>query len=449
MSADIKKVGGRPNRTGLDYYPLYSSLFNSKKMQQAEDLVDPSGMDMLKRLLVDKMVTRFYSSIFTKGYYLLWNEEEEKNMCSKIGNGMNPIWLKPYLDAMLTVGFLNADLYKKYGILTSRGIQQKWLKISKLIRRSKPTIEEIYFINSPKNEFHRDGKVVSSRRNNNKFTNKPESAALPTEINTSNNDNQRFTTEAIPVVSRSNTDTLPNQGGVSYSTTINKSNTDNVLLDNTIVVVVGNLPEETIESSRRKANNSQFGTEQTNIDDNNTTKEGVFIREETNVYSVTNYQIEIPGNSQDSYPIEQCLWNYLNNKAYKRASEQHMINWGVMWTTDELRRWGEAFNRSNVSDGITERPFNGNSGWLRHIKNWVPTTGNYKEINPDVLYTVNDLKNGDKQSQPGQLPAANSRGKQSKQSKVGGVQADSVANLLTAKREQRSGGTTTPGETGS
>ena len=428
MSTEHKK-GGRPKKLGLDYYPLYATLFDSKKMRLAEDLIDPTGRNNIDRLLMDKFVTRFFSTIFLRGYYMPWNDEEEQEMCKNIGNGMNAKFLRPFLIAMLESGILSKDLYQRHHILTSRGIQQKWLKISKLIRRDKPTIEEQYFIQSDKNEFLRDGKPVSSRRNHNNLQKKPSNNTKSTAINNQNIDNKQVISEQTPVSSVGNPNSLLEETGVSLSTTT----TNSILGDTGNVVVDQKVREETLVSSVSNANNSQFVTENTNNGGSKVPKEGEFLTEEIGDTSRRNPMI--PSGSREVYPLEVCSWNYLYNNAYQKAREQHQINWGTLWDHDTLERWVSAFNRFCIAEGYSERQFNGTDGWLKHLRFWVPKTGDYKTLNPDDLLTDKDLKNNGNQQQRGKHNGPhNGQQQPGAAERIGGVKADQAANLLSRKK---------------
>lgn len=412
----------------LLYFPLYHDLFDHKKLKKAENLVDPTGKNNLDRLLVDKMLLRFFSAIFKCGYFMPWNEEVEAEMCKSIGNGMNELWLAPYLKAFLDSNLLSRKMFDEHKILTSRGIQEKWLTISKMIRRDHPVIEEIYYIP----ELVPEETIVSSRRNHSKHGNKPDinsnsqgnSQKLDTQP-AGDHVNNGFPPEETQVPSRSNTGTFPNQGGVSPSTTTIQES-----IDNTIIVVEGNVPEETIVNSGSNANNSTFGTEETG----KFPKKPEFVPEETTDTTRRN-PIRIEASSTQLYTIDDCLWNYFHNRAFERTREQHLINWGVGWSLEVHQQWAAAFNRSKLSDGILECAFNGTNGWLRNIKNWVMKINNYKQVDPNTLFTVNDINYGNKQQGSQSKPHSPRTGSRGSNSKIGGVSSESVEQLFNRKRK--------------
>lgn len=426
-----KNKGGRPRKTGLKHFPVDHNLFDHKKLRQAEDLVDPQGDNALRRLLVDKMLIRFYSFVYKVGYYREWNEEAEIDLCKAIGNGMNRVFLAPFLKAFLDTDLLSKEMFERHSIITSGGIQEKWLEISKMIRRDNPKIEEQYYI-PPKPEFIPEETLVSSRRNKGKHPNKHNNTHQNGHSGSENAANKRLVREETPVSSVTNPGILPNQQGVSPSTTtIVKS-----ILSSTIVEEENKFPpEESTVTSGGNANNSIVDDEKTQKPTNNFSKQHGLLPEETIVISEKTYH-KILSSSLETYPLDVCLANYLYNPAYSKTREQHQINWGVIWDIETLKAWGEAFNRSKLSDGFMECQFNGSGGWLRNLRNWMPKVGDYKAIDPTLLYTKHDLKlntDGNKRQTSGPAAHSGNAGSAGK-SKVGGIPADKVDELLNRKR---------------
>jgi len=428
-NTEQRNKGGRPKTLGLKYYPLHASIFSSKKMSDAEDILDPTGEAPHKRLLMDKFVTRFYSEIFSRGYFMPWNDEEEAAMCGRIGNGVNRLFLKLYLNAMLASGILNADMYRKYNILTSRGIQQKWLEISKLINRHKPTIEEEYFIPSYKNDFLRDGTRVSSRRNKGNLKNKPDVNSKSTVIHTPESGNNEIPTQETNIPSGNNLGSSNNQPGFPYSTTaINNKDLSSISI---IVEEEKKVPQETPVTSGINANNSQFTPDETGSIPN----EPKFIPQETKVYSPTNYP-KISSATADgrTYPLDVCMFNFLYNKQYETTRHTLMIGLGVKdWTIEHMKDFCEAFNRSKRLEAIYELTYHGKGGWCSNFKNWIPKAApDYKTIDPNILYTEKEIANGNQRTNT--KSHANGNGAPGAAgSKIGGIEGDQINELRRRK----------------
>ena len=155
---------GRRKKAGLNYFPLYGELFTGDKMKQCEKCLDPSGKNLTERLILGRIIVQLYSIILSESYYMDWNKETEQKVCIAIGNGINAESLKPYLDAMLESNFLNKDLFTQFNILTSRGLQQKWMMIISLTGRKRHEVKEEYYVESEKNKFDSKGKVKTKKQ---------------------------------------------------------------------------------------------------------------------------------------------------------------------------------------------------------------------------------------------------------------------------------------------
>lgn len=157
MPADIKNKGGRPKKTGMDYFPYYHDLLSNDKIKKAKEIVDTTGIDIQSRMNVKLVVVSLISHIFKTGYYIEFNET---SICNAVEDGISYKFIKPLISAIFDAGILNKSMFEKYNILTSRGIQQKWMKISKSVNRNTPEIQKIHYIKSDKNIYHPDGSLT-------------------------------------------------------------------------------------------------------------------------------------------------------------------------------------------------------------------------------------------------------------------------------------------------
>lgn len=111
-------MAGRPNKVGLDYFELDCLLDDKVKLIQAE-----FG---LKGFAV---VVKLYQKIYRiNGYYCEWNEEVlllflvENGLSSDSKNLINEIVM-----ACIRRGVFSERLFNKFGILTSSGVQKRYL----------------------------------------------------------------------------------------------------------------------------------------------------------------------------------------------------------------------------------------------------------------------------------------------------------------------------------
>ena len=105
----------RPIKEGLDYFPL-NVVLNSK-FEIIEARFGIKGFAVIVKL--------FQHIYGTKGYYCEWDEDVLFVFAKRIGVGANSV--SEILDTSLKKGIFNKDMYEKYSILTSEGIQQRYV----------------------------------------------------------------------------------------------------------------------------------------------------------------------------------------------------------------------------------------------------------------------------------------------------------------------------------
>ena len=122
---------GRPNKEGLDYFPLDIDIFEDHKILLAQELVDPEGDAHFLRLLLPYVAIRLLREIYHNGYYMRWNKEECLTLSAKIRHGITISILDKITSCLIKTGFFSSYIYNTYNILTSKGIQERWLNVVK------------------------------------------------------------------------------------------------------------------------------------------------------------------------------------------------------------------------------------------------------------------------------------------------------------------------------
>ena len=120
-------------KTGLDYFSLDVDYFNDQKLEFVSAKFGAEGELVAIRLLC---------GIYRNGYYLNWGQDELLLFSKKLGVGHEKV--KEIVQELLNRGFFNGDLFKKYGILTSNGIQKRFLEATR--RRKEVTVYQEYLI---------------------------------------------------------------------------------------------------------------------------------------------------------------------------------------------------------------------------------------------------------------------------------------------------------------
>lgn len=106
-------------KTGLDYFPLDCYLDDSVKLIEAR-----LGLEGFA--LVIKLWQEIYGG---EGYYKLFDDDVQLLFAKSIGIDLE--FLKKFLKEALARGIFNKSMYQKYKILTSKGIQERFLKCTK------------------------------------------------------------------------------------------------------------------------------------------------------------------------------------------------------------------------------------------------------------------------------------------------------------------------------
>lgn len=126
----------RPKKVGLDYFPMDLTSDDSLELLEAE-----CGLEGFAILV------KIWQKIYSNGYYIEWSEDVETLFSRKINSE------KTKVNSVITTCFkrnlLDKHIYETYGILTSKGIQKRYLKACTDSKRSYvPFIKELILVNS-------------------------------------------------------------------------------------------------------------------------------------------------------------------------------------------------------------------------------------------------------------------------------------------------------------
>ncbi|TWH48523.1 DUF4373 domain-containing protein [Sporomusa sp. KB1] len=123
----------RPNKEGLDYFSLDTDITGDDKIKLIKAKHGLVGFAIVILLL---------TKIYKEGYYYHWSEDEQYLFADDARVDINTVIT--IVNDCINRGFFNQKLYDKYGILTSRGIQKRFLQ--GCARRKKLVLIREYFI---------------------------------------------------------------------------------------------------------------------------------------------------------------------------------------------------------------------------------------------------------------------------------------------------------------
>lgn len=129
----------RPMKDGVDYLPLDVNTDGDIKFLIIEARYGIVGFGIVIKLF--QMIYRDF------GYYCKWNELISAISASKWSCQKYPLPeadVKEILNEAIKYGFFNKELYEKYGILTSHGLQKRYFEVVK--RRSRVDVKKEYLL---------------------------------------------------------------------------------------------------------------------------------------------------------------------------------------------------------------------------------------------------------------------------------------------------------------
>jgi len=125
----------RTHKSGLDYFSFDVDFFNDEKVEFIAAKYGNIG-----ELVVIKLLCRIYRS----GYFLKWGEDECLLFSKRSGDNINQELVDSVVIELLERDFFCKKIYKKYSVLTSNGIQRRFLEATK--RRKSVDVAKEYLI---------------------------------------------------------------------------------------------------------------------------------------------------------------------------------------------------------------------------------------------------------------------------------------------------------------
>lgn len=130
----------RPNKFNLQYFPLDVDFFDDHKVISIEETAQIKGGYIALRLMA--MV---YAD---KGYYLEWPDKFEFTAAKRIGNGVTGALVGEIFKLCLKHELFSKEIFDRYRIVTSAGIQKRWLRVMNDLRRKVVITSEYWLVSS-------------------------------------------------------------------------------------------------------------------------------------------------------------------------------------------------------------------------------------------------------------------------------------------------------------
>ena len=126
---------GRPTKIGLDYFPLDVNIDDNLELIEAEHGLQGFAI-----------VVKLWQKIYSNGYYILWNEDSILLFAKKINAELMTV--NSVINSCFKRIIFDEKLFNTYKILTSSGIQKRYLTVcSQSKRKSISFISEFKLVN--------------------------------------------------------------------------------------------------------------------------------------------------------------------------------------------------------------------------------------------------------------------------------------------------------------
>ena len=145
----------RPKKKGLEYFPLDVDIDSDDKVEYVIARHGFEAFGILVKLLME---------IYRQGYYIMWTERQQYLLSHRLN--VDSMYAKTVVSAYINEDFFDRNLYEKYEILTSHGIQTRYLQA--VGRRETVEIAKEFCLLAP-SEVTKNAKIVTlgvSARNN-------------------------------------------------------------------------------------------------------------------------------------------------------------------------------------------------------------------------------------------------------------------------------------------
>ncbi len=121
----------RPLKDGVDYFPFDVALDEKFELIEAE-----FGLTGFA------VVVKLYQRVYQRGYYCEWTNEVALLFGHRVGLGGNAV--SEIVSAAVKRGIFDKDMFEKYHILTSRGIQKRYFEA--VSRRKCVNVKKTYLL---------------------------------------------------------------------------------------------------------------------------------------------------------------------------------------------------------------------------------------------------------------------------------------------------------------
>lgn len=122
----------RPIKTGLNYFPLDVDIFNDRKV---------ALVSAAYGLKSEAIIIRLLTMIFRNSYYIEWSDEDVLLFLKTLNGEIDLTYLKNVVNELIERKFFDKTIYENHKVLTSKGIQKRFVKACQIGNRKVIEIE--------------------------------------------------------------------------------------------------------------------------------------------------------------------------------------------------------------------------------------------------------------------------------------------------------------------
>lgn len=161
----------RPEKTGLDYFSLDVDMDQDDKIMLIEAKHGIAGFGIVIRLLM---------KIYKEGYFYRWTEREQLLFSKRVNVDIYQV--NEVVNDCIKWDLFNEEIYKKHQVLTSKGIQKRYL--AAVGRRNSITLIRDYLLVDPAQFYKKQITFINADNNPVNANNNPHSDTVNNDTST-------------------------------------------------------------------------------------------------------------------------------------------------------------------------------------------------------------------------------------------------------------------------
>ena len=110
----------RPKKNGLDYFPIDVDIFDDEKVIPVSSEFGTKGDGILIRVLC---------AIYRNGYYVEYSDAFIFKIAKQAGENYDTVF--DVVSGLVKWGFFDRYMFETFKVLTSRGIQKRWMEATR------------------------------------------------------------------------------------------------------------------------------------------------------------------------------------------------------------------------------------------------------------------------------------------------------------------------------